>query len=183
MTKQKTQRFLKNPAQPGSVPQTADAAAAAIAEIGTCQRARQVLEAEMNEQIAKIKEDFETRAKPHNERITTLRDGVQIYCEANRVALTKDGKVKFASFTTGEVRWRMTPPKVSVKAVEETIKLLVSKSLSAFLRTKTEINKEAILADGEAAAKLKRAGIAGITISQGEEFVIEPFETKLEEVV
>ena len=44
------------------------------------------------------------------------------------------------------------------------------------------MNKEAILAETDAAKLLMEAGIAGVTITQKEEFVIEPFETKLEEV-
>jgi phage host-nuclease inhibitor protein Gam len=45
------------------------------------------------------------------------------------------------------------------------------------VRVKEEINKEAILAEPDLAAK-----IPGISITQGEDFVIVPFETELEEI-
>lgn len=166
-----------------AVPQTQDAVAAAISEIGSAQRHRLRIEAQMNDQIASTKEHYETLAQPYNEKILELRAGVQIYCEANRDKLTQGGKVKFANFTSGEVKWRFTPPSVSVKAVKATIELLRKKGFGRFLRDKTEVNKDAILAEKDADKALAKAGVAGITIGQKEEFVIEPFETKLEEVV
>lgn len=45
-----------------------------------------------------------------------------------------------------------------------------------FLRIKTEINKEAMLEDRKTAAAIR-----GITIgSDGEDFLVEPFETELQ---
>ena len=136
----------------------------------------------MNDAIAAIKEKFEAQALPITEEIQQLRDGLQIYCEANRDSLTQSGKVKFATFTSGEVKWRMTPPSVTVRQVSETIKLLLKNGFNRFLREKIEVNKEAILAEADAGPALLKAGIASISIGQKEEFVIEPFETKLEEV-
>ena len=54
---------------------------------------------------------------------------------------------------------------------------LKSFGLERFLRTKEEIDKTAILAEPDAVEHIK-----GISITQREEFVIVPFETKLEEV-
>ena len=52
------------------------------------------------------------------------------------------------------------------------IETLEKLGLARFLRTKTEINKEAILADPDAVS-----GIAGLSIQTGvEDFVITPFE-------
>jgi phage host-nuclease inhibitor protein Gam len=173
---------LKTQASPVSVPQTRDAVADAISQIGIAQRHRQRIEAAMNDEIAATKLRFEKEAQLYNDQIQALRTGVQIWCEANRDALTQAGKVKFATFPSGEVKWRLTPPAVAVKAVKATIELLRKKGFTRFLREKTEINKDAVLAEKDAAAALAKAGIAGITIAQHEEFVIEPFETKLEEV-
>ena len=49
--------------------------------------------------------------------------------------------------------------------------------LSRFIRTKYEVNKDAVLADPKAIE-----GIQGISLRQGEDFVVEPWDTKLEEV-
>ena len=50
--------------------------------------------------------------------------------------------------------------------------------LKRFIRTKEEINKEAILDEPEVVASVK-----GISITQKEDFVIVPFETELESVL
>jgi hypothetical protein len=55
--------------------------------------------------------------------------------------------------------------------------LLKAKGLKQYIRTKEEVNKEAILADPESVASC-----AWIKIEQAEDFVIVPFETELEEV-
>ena len=159
------------------VPQTREQVTDAIAEIGRSQRERARIQAAMNDEIAAIKLRYEEMARPHGDRITELSKGVQTWCEANRQALTDNGKSKTAALGAGEVRWRTTPPSCSVKAIDKVIETLRGFGLSRFLREKVEIDKAAILADPEAVK-----GIRGITISQREEFVIVPFETELEEV-
>jgi len=131
----------------------------------------------MNDEIAAIKTRYEAEAAPHNELIKELRAGVQTWCEAHRDVLTKGGKVKTAAFASGEVRWRMTPPSVAIRGVEATMDLLKRLGLARFIRTKEEVNKDAILAEPDAVT-----GVSTISIKQHEEFVIEPFETSLEEL-
>lgn len=169
---------LKAAASAVQVPQNRDQVAQAIANIGAAQRERVRIEAAMNDAIAALRTKFEAQAEPYNDTIQSLRAGVQIWCEANRVALTQGGKVKFAQFASGEVRWRLTPKSVAVRGVDAVIERLKALGLNRFVRTKEEVNKENILAEPEAVE-----GVPGITLSQREEFVIEPFETKLEEVV
>jgi len=131
----------------------------------------------MNDELAVVKARFETEAQPHGERITALTFGVQAWCEVHRMDLTQGGKTKTVLLPTGEVKWRTTPPSVSIKGSDAVMQLLREKQLTRFIRTKDEINKEAILADQAAVV-----GIAGITIKQVEEFVIEPFNSQLDEV-
>lgn len=71
----------------------------------------------------------------------------------------------------------MTPPKVVVRAVENVLDYLRQAGLDRFIRSKDEVNKEAVLAEPEAVAHIK-----GISFSQKEEFIVLPFETELEEV-
>lgn len=168
---------VKSKASVWPVPQSRDEVVTAITRIGVLQRDRDRLQSDMNDQIAAIKERFEEAARPAAEEIKGLSSGVQIWCEAHRDELTAAGKTKTVTMGSGEVRWRMTPPKVTLRAVDMVIQLLKEKGLARFLRTKEEVSKEAILADQDAVE-----GIAGISITQGEEFVIVPFETKLEEV-
>lgn len=159
------------------VPQTREDCVAMIRELGERQRERTRIEADMNDQMAKIKERYEEQARPHNERITALTQGISIWCAANRSILTQDGKVKTANLGSGEVRWRVTPPKVKLTGVDAVIAALKSFGLDRFLRVKEEVSKDAILADPEAVA-----AVPGIAITQTEEFVVVPFETELEQV-
>ncbi|MDW7643417.1 MAG: host-nuclease inhibitor Gam family protein [Desulfuromonadales bacterium] len=168
---------VKAAATTHTVPQSREECTEYIAEIGRLQRQRQRIEADLNDQIAAIKQQFEEQARPLADDIRQLSGGVQMWCEANRMDLTRDGKVKFANLASGEVKWRMRPPRVSLRGTENIIDACKRLGLSRFVRIKEEINKEAMLAEPELAATL-----TGVTISQGEDFVIVPFETELEEV-
>jgi phage host-nuclease inhibitor protein Gam len=158
-------------------PQTKDHVIEQIALIGAKQRERQIIEAQMNKELAAIREKYETRARPLAEEITSLSSGVQSWCEAHRDELTQNGKSKTYAFASGEVKWRTRPPSVSLTKVDAVIEALKSLGLLRFLRTKEEVNKEAILAEPDAVK-----GVRGIKITQGEDFVIEPFNTELEKV-
>jgi len=157
------------------VPQTRAAVVDAIAEIGRLMRDRTRIEADLNDDIAEMKRSAEELAQPLGARIQALTDGVQTWCEAHRDELTQGGKVKTATLASGEVRWRVTPPKVVLKGIEAVLDTLRRAGLTRFIRAKEEVDKEAILADAEAVA-----GIRGIRIEQAEEFVVVPFEMALE---
>jgi len=160
-----------------AVPQSLEDVNAAIAEIGHCQRTRDVIQAAMNEDLAKRRSTFETEAKPYADRIAELTRGVATYCEAHRDELTKGGKTKTARLATGEVSWRMRPPSVVMRGAQAVIETLKKLKLDRFLRVKIELDKEAVLAEPEAVD-----GIKGLSISQKEDFVIKPDSTELEEV-
>lgn len=168
---------IKQEAAPYPVPQTKDEAIEAIAEIGQRQRERIRIETAMNDELAKIRQGWEAQAAPHLEKIKQLSGGVQLWCEANRDLLTDGGKVKSARLASGDVKWRMRPPSVAIRAADVVIEFLKKAGLHRFIRAKEEVNKEAILCEPEAVAHIK-----GITITQKEDFVIVPFETELEEI-
>lgn len=159
------------------VPQCREDVVSAIAEIGRLQRERDRIQAEMNDELSRVRERFEEMAHPYAEKIRQLSAGVQVWCEANRAELTVQGKTKTVNLSSGEVKWRMRPPKVVLRGVEMVLESLRLRGLERFIRVKEEINKEAILAEPEAVSQVK-----GISIARGEDFVIIPFETKLEEV-
>ncbi len=150
---------------------------AAIAKIGEAQRKRDAIRTAMNDQLAAIKAQHEDAAAPHAAVIKHLAAGVQTWCEANRAELTRDGKTKTVKLGSGEVRWRTRPKSVMVRGAGIVIAALKRLGLDRFIRTKEEVDKEAILREPDAVQDVK-----GITISQGEDFVIVPFATELEEV-
>lgn len=168
---------IKLEAADHDVPQSLDEVNEAVAEIGRRQRERERIQAEMNDDLAAVRAKYETAAKPHAERITELTLGVKVWCEANRDLLTREGKTKTARLATGEVSWRMRPPSVLVRGADAVIDALRKLKLDRFLRIKTELDREAILADPEAVAPIK-----GLAISQKEDFVIKPDLTELEEI-
>ena len=79
------------------VPQSRDEANTAIRLIGIDQRELARIEADMNDEIAALREKYETTAQPLRDAITARIDGLQMWAEANRASLTRDGKVKSAA--------------------------------------------------------------------------------------
>ncbi|MBF0247007.1 MAG: host-nuclease inhibitor Gam family protein [Alphaproteobacteria bacterium] len=169
---------LKSQAAPHPVPQTMTEANDFIHRIGAAQRERDRIQAEMNDRLAEIKAEFEEQAQPFKTEIEERTIGVLTFCEANRDELTRNGKVKFHKFPAGEVNWRRRPPKVTVRGMALVIERLKALKLTRFLRVKEEVNKEAMLAEPDIANSVDGVNIG----SEGEDFVITPFETDLEEV-
>lgn len=168
---------LKTPAVAVNVPQSRESAAEAIAAIGRLNRNLARLEADMNDDLAQVKERHENAAEPLRQQLQALTQGVQTWAEANRDSLTQGGKVKTAALTTGELVWRLRPPSVRITGAEAVLDALRRLGLTRFIRQKEEVNKEAILNEPEAVAH-----VPGIAISQGEDFVVQPFEAELAEV-
>lgn len=157
-------------------PQSTNDCAADIKKLGDLQRDFARHQADMNDEIAAITKRYQPKLEQLSERITTLQQGVQTYCEANRETLTNAGKVKTANFITGEVQWRQRPPSVAIRGADAVIETLKRMGLTRFVRTKDEVNKEAILNEPN-----EVRGIAGITVVTGvEDFVIAPFEASAE---
>ncbi len=166
-----TAKKLKSKAQT-SVPQTRDEVAKDIARIGELMRKRTRGEADMNDKISQITKDYQPELDMLTQEIEGIQQGVQAYCEAHRDELTDSGKTKTANFVTGEIQWRANPPSVRVSKADQVIEFLKRIGLGRFVRTKEEINKDAILSEPDAIK-----GVQGITIVSGvEQFVINPFE-------
>lgn len=157
------------------VPQSLEEAADAVKTVGVLTRQIARIEVDLNDQIAGLKQAAEVAAQPLKDRSEALQDGLKIWAEANRLKLTDGGKVKFADLGTGKISWRFRPPSVRISKVELVIEAIKKLGFTAFLRTKEEVNKEAMLADAE-----KARLIAGVTIgTEGEDFIVEPFEVEI----
>jgi phage host-nuclease inhibitor protein Gam len=67
------------------------------------------------------------------------------------------------------------PPSVSIRGQEAVIDLIKRLGLTRFIRTKEEVNKEAVLNEPD-----EVRGVAGLTVVTGvEDFVITPFEQEV----
>ena len=153
------------------VPQSREDAVFAIGRIGTIQREIASHKALADEVMRLAGEKLERDTADLMTELAEHERGVQMWCEANRNALTNDGKVKFHDFGTGQVKWRSAPASVTIRGLETVIEAIKKLGLREdFIRTKEEVNKEAMLAAPE-----KARLIAGVTIkSAGEDFSIEP---------
>lgn len=158
------------------VPQSREEAARAVREIGDAGRELARLETAMNDEIAAVKERFENQATPFRDFVAGRTEGLKMWAEANRTALTGGDKTKTVDLGTGELKWRQTPPKVSIRGkVEDCIAALKRLGLKRFIRIKEEVDREAMLKD-KAAART----VPGVSIgSEGEDFYVEPFEAEL----
>lgn len=166
MSKKRKARALAN------VPQSREDAVAYIGRIGTLRREIAARKATCDEVIRVAGEKFEADTVDLAGELLALETGVQTWCEANRAMLTNDAKVKYHEFGTGKVVWRMAPPSVRISSVENVIEQCKKIGFLQFVRTKEEVNKEAMLDEPD-----KARVITGVTIkSGGETFVIEPME-------
>lgn len=168
---------IKSAAADWPIPTNRDEADRFIYRIGCAMRGRAGIQADLDAELADLKARYEKRVAPFNEAIEQRTKGLQTWCEANRAELL-DGDSKTVKFGNGEVAWRMRPASVNLRGVEKVIEWCRAHRLSRFLRIKTEINKEAMLAD-----PVKATGIPGVSIaSAGEDFIVTPLSAELEEV-
>lgn len=158
------------------VPQSREEAAAAILRIGELGRELTRREARMNDDLARIKEAVEGASQPLREEREALTEGLKTWCEAHRSDLTGGHRVKFADLGTGKVLWRFRPARVALpKDQGALIAVLRRLGLDRFVRVKEEVSREAMLLEPDLAR-----GVEGVRIgSEGEDFIVEPFEAEL----
>ena len=158
-----------------TVPATRKQAEDLLFGIGELQREVARKETNMNDELAAIKRKYGDEVKPLNAVIDDQFAALHMYAEANKDDLL-EGKLKSCKMATGDIGWRTSTPKVTVRNVKVVLESLKQLGLSQFIRMKEEINKEAILADKDQ----KAASINGITISQKDEFWVKPYESEIE---
>lgn len=165
-------RRIKTPALTEAPPQTRDDCAIWIKDLGDINRELARAEAAMNDEIGQITERWQPGLDALKARRDAKLTGIQTWAEAHRDALTEGGKTKTANMITGLVQWRQRPPSVTVRGAEAVLETLRRLDLGRYIRTKEEVNKEAILNEPDGVR-----GVAGITLVSGvEDFVVTPFE-------
>lgn len=157
-------------------PQTLEQTQSWIKELGDTQREHARVSAALNDQIAALTEEHKPALNALTDRIKELQQGVQTWCEAHRAELTASGG-KTVNLITGEVSWRQRPPSIAVRGAEAVLESLRTLGLHRFIRTKDEVNKEAMLNEPELAAT-----VAGVSVIKGkEDFAITPFEVETQQ--
>lgn len=152
------------------VPQDRAACNALLAQLGDLVRGRAELETALAAAVAQVKAEHEAVAAPLNARIAGLHAAIQAWAEANRAALTNDGRSKSVELPAGFLRWRLTRPRVAIVGAKEVLALIrKNRRFRRFLRVAYAIDKDAMLKAPDLAARLP-----GVAIEQTEEFVVEP---------
>jgi phage host-nuclease inhibitor protein Gam len=163
----------KAPAPSLPVPQSAAEADDAIRRIGTLQGLIDLHQAAHTEHAAALVAAVHAQIQPLRDEMTGLTEGLRTWAEANRAALQMGaGGAKTIQFSAGCLRWRVRPPRVTIKgAVETVIARIKALDLAGhFLRTAEAIDREAMLRQPELAGSIE-----GVTIgSAGEDFEVIP---------
>lgn len=156
------------------VPADLDEAAKFVGQVAEAQRAINEVKANLNSEVDALKIRAREAAKPHEDKIAELCEGIFSFAQARRDELTKGGR-KTVNLPTGALIWRMTPPSVSIRNIKEVLARLKKLKLQRFIRPKEEIDKEAMLRERKVAES-----VSGVSISQHEEFVVKPAELEVE---
>ena len=139
---------VKAAAAPSKV-QTTDDLVSALARMTELQAQRDQAMSEVETQFAVINQGLELVLTTVKAEEAALAADIQRYAEVHRAALTENGKVKTATFATGDVGWRNDPPSVSVPR-DQAAQVAIIDALAAIdeglVRTLRVIDKEAILA-------------------------------------
>jgi len=158
-----------------AVPNSLDEAAKFLARLGQEQREIDRINMALNEKLEGLKVKATAETKPHQESIAGIVDGLFVFAESRREELTDGGKKKTMDLPTGTLAWRVTPPSVSLRNVKEVLVRLKTMGLSQFVRTKEEVDKEAMLKEQKLAKSVK-----GVSITQHEDFLVKPTELAAE---
>lgn len=161
--------------------QTNADATEAVRIIGELQRRVESVRADVETTVAKIVEDAQKSIADTEAELKARVLGLQAYCTQHRALLTNN-RTKTIDFVTGKVSWRSRPASVRLPKAKEKLAELIGRiralGFPQFIRTKEEIDREAMLKEPE-----KATSIAGVTIkSAGEEFYVEPLSVEIGEV-
>ncbi|TFU43996.1 host-nuclease inhibitor protein Gam [Neisseria sp. WF04] len=158
--------------------QTRDEAVEHIKRYGDLSREATRMVADHNDTVAEMQEKLDAQIAPITAEMQAIEAGVLAWATANRDMLTDNGKVKYCNLTTGTIRWRFDPPKCQVRGVDAVLALMQSdEKYARFVRTKHEINKDAVLNEADFFAANP---VAGLSIVQGaEKFAIEVNEQEV----
>lgn len=157
------------------VPQSREEAQQSLSRYGLLQREIGRIQADLDDEVTALKEAAEAKSNPLQAEAAEIVEGLRIWAEANRNALTDGGRVKFADLGTGKISWRFRPAKVSIRGADVILDTLRSLGFGRFIRTKEEVDKEAMLREADVARS-----VPGVSIgSAGEDFIVEPLTSQL----
>ncbi|MBP8975083.1 MAG: host-nuclease inhibitor Gam family protein [Bacteroidetes bacterium] len=147
-----------------------------LAELGAIEASLQHEEAKLNEQEQKARQEFKERTENLVSRKNDILVTLETFCIGNK---NEFEKTRVLEFVHGNIGFRTTPPKVTMLNrkynINTVLELLKKIKLTKYIRTKEELDKEAVLAD-YAAKEINDPKLAsvGLKIDQSEVFICEP---------
>ncbi len=153
-----------------AVPKTVEEAAALERTIGELIRAIRSHEDSFEKQREALDKKEDELIHPLQQEVLASAKSLYAFANAHRPALTESGQRKSATLgTSGSVQWYTTPAAVDIENVADVLDRIKKLGFNQFIRTKEEINKEALL-ENEALA----ATIQGVRIQRQDKFAIKP---------
>lgn len=146
-----------------------------LRKIGVHKRIITTAAIELEATIKRLKAEALTKYGPLAQEAEELFEGLFLFAQQNRSTLLKP-PAKTVKLPAGEMTWRWTPPKVTIKNVKAVIANIKRLGLeSKFLKVKEEVSKAGMLKD-----KGKAKGIAGVSFTQQELFAVKPNDLTFE---
>ena len=160
----------------------------AISEIGNLQRDRVAIVSKYDTQISDLQNELAEQTEEIDKKIKKLSLSVKKYFDSNKTKYIKED-TKTVRLQTGDVSYRKGKPSVKTKSSQKLIDSILEKNelsqtrdkfekkmKSVFIRTKLELNKEAILESQQTAIV-----VTGVEIDEGSErFYIKPYNSNTE---
>ncbi len=160
----------------------------AIAEVARLTTEIKNAEDKTNESILILQQELADQIEPLKQEIKKISLSVKKFVDANREKLFKD-EVKTIKLETGDISYRSSGKKVGVNSSQKLIDSIladnnltnvrdkfVKKMDKVFIRTKLELNKDAVLENPDTAKT-----VTGVEVAEGEEsFYIKPYATNTE---
>lgn len=149
---------------------TLDQATAVVGRIGAAEVQLSRLKVSLDVAVAKANLAFENEAAALRAAIAADTELLRGYFDANRSSLLT-GKTKSVALPTGMIGVKKSPTKVVVADDDAVLKLLLKdRKLRRFIRTKSTVDKTALLAEPKVAET-----IDGVSIEGGEDaFFVKP---------
>lgn len=148
-----------------------------LARIGRNQRKLTAIESRLTDRVTKLQQEAAQEAGPLNAEIEEDFRRLHLWAEAHRDELLT-GNCKTVKLATGELSWRVSPPRCTITGEAAVIAALRKHGLTDAIRTKETVDKETILKDPD-----RFDGVKGISVSQKEDFIAKPAESEIERAV
>lgn len=161
------------------IPQNQEELIEYLKDLNQAARAKEALEIKIKEKKEAIERAYAADSKILDEAIAAKAEGIYLYCQANRSALTQNNKIKTVAIPGGTILWRKNPPSVEISRSEaDAVQELLLKDMPQYVRIKREVNKEAILEKKDAPEIMK---LKCLEVKEGDEvFAIKPADVKIE---